>query len=328
MDTKEVSLLKLGIEWKSTMRKWNDIPYTILPRCGIDGIVKDVHGNILYKLIAKDPLGRGTFGIVDSFYKEYPNGERTIVAVKRPKNKTNMNLLEALVQWKTHEDLIPYGLEGCVPQVYDIFFHRPTETIWFSMDVYDPVLFSIWCSVNIPIQPQVFPYILLQIGLILEVFEKDLQLDHRDLKVNNMLIVKEKFKVKIRWKHSDKEIIFPFRIIFVDFGFACIGKEVDVKDGLPVLDTCPKNGRDFFQILVSLWTIPSIRQALEHTWGTWIRSRIRSASGIDSVKDAYVRLTESNKTMDWLHTATSDPMFQAPLCAPNSIINDCMRFIE
>jgi len=323
MSAHNVSLRELNIGWESPPDRWHELPYSLLPKCSIDGKVTDVSGNLLFTLKAVGALGQGTFGYIDCFLKE-----GKYIAVKRPKSSGVHLLIEALVQWKTHKDLEAYGLEGCVPKVHDIFYHRPSASIWFSMDVYDPILFSIWCSAHLPAQPSLFPYILLQLALLLEVFEDGLQLDHRDLKVNNMLIVKEPFTISIRWNHSDKKITFPFRIIFIDFGFACIGKEVDVRDGLPVLDTCPKVGRDCFHILVSLWTIPSIREALESKWGPWMRSRISSGSGSVKTKEAYVRLTESGKDLEWMHTATKDPEFKAPLCAPKEIIAECMRFIE
>jgi len=323
METPGVSLEELNISWRGPIEKWNEIPHSLLPRCCIKGIVSDVSGKKLFSLSPVGPLGRGTFGYIDCFMKE---GKQ--IAIKRPKTSGVHLFIEALVQWKTHKDLEAYGLQGCVPKVHDIFFHRPTASIWFSMDVYDPILFSTWCSVHITSQPALFPYILLQLALILEVFEDGLQLDHRDLKVNNMLIVMESFPLRIRWNHSDKKITFPFRIVFIDFGFACIAKKIDVRDGLPTLDTCPKVGRDFFHILVSLWAIPSIRLALESKWGSWVRSRILSGSGTLQAKEAYVRLTERGKDLEWMHSATKDPTFQAPLCAPKEIIAECMRFIE
>jgi len=327
MDT-NVSLESLGIHWKGKLKELASVPRDLLPKCSVEGIVKDAEGKHLFKLIPHASLGKGTFGFIDAFYKEFESGERKLIAIKRPKTGSVDLFLEALIQWKTHEDLIPYGLSGSVPKVYDIFFHRPSSSVWFTMDSFDPVLFSVWCSSHIPKQTSLFPYILLQIALLLEVFEEALRLDHRDLKVNNILIVKESFSINIRWNHSDKTIIFPFRVVFIDFGFACIGKEVDVRDGLPSLDTCPKMGRDFFHILVSLWTIPSIREALESQWGAWVRERIYSASGSSKIKDAYIRLTESSKDLEWLHSATNDPGFKAPLCAPKHIISECMRFIE
>lgn len=318
-----MSLKELNIDWEGPPERWRDIPHTLLPKCSLNGIVTDTSGKKLFTLQAVGALGRGTFGYIDCFLRD-----KKQVAVKRPKSEGVHLFIEALVQWKTHNDLKPFGLEGCVPKVHDIFFHRPSGSIWFSMDVYDPVLFSIWCSAHIPSQPSIFPYVLLQLALILDVFEEELRLDHRDLKVNNMLIVKESFSMNIRWNHSDKKITFPFRIIFIDFGFACIGKEVNARDGLPIIDTCPKIGRDFFHILVSLWAIPSIREAVSPVWGAWVRSRISSGSGSLKAKEAYVRLSESVNDLEWIHTTTTDPSFEAPLCVPKEVIAACMHFIE
>jgi hypothetical protein len=61
------------------------------------------------------------------------------------------------------------------------------------MESYDPVLLSTWCLHYITKgHTAIFGLVLLQIALILEVLENELQVDHRDLKVNNILVIDEK----------------------------------------------------------------------------------------------------------------------------------------
>ena len=321
----EVSLESIGISWKGPPNLWHTIPKSILPKCSMKGVVTDISGNILFSLKPKHALGSGSFGHVDAFHRI--GNDVKVVAIKRPKHPSLNLLLEALFQWKLHNDLIEYGIESCIPRVYDIFSYKSSGDIWFTMESFEPNMLSYWCMNHITASNNLFPLVLLQIALILEVFEQALKIDHRDLKINNMLVVEEAVTFKITWEGVRKELTFPFRIVIIDFGFACLGKILNIHDGLPNVDVCPKEGRDIFQIIVSFWSIQNLRTVLESVWGNWIRQRIESASS-EKTRGSYTRLTESAKNIDWMYTATEDPAFRAPLCVPWIIIRDCMKALE
>jgi serine/threonine protein kinase len=321
MDTE--SLYDLGIAWKGSPNHWNTIPLTLLPTCCVRGVVRSPEGQVLFSLRPKEELGSGTYGRIDAFYKKVEDKE-VVVAVKRPRGSGNI-LTEALVQWYLGRRFSSYGISPCIPIVYDIFIYKPTNTIWFTMDVFEPLLFSQWCVKHIPSQPNLFPMIMVQLAVILEVFQKDSLTDHRDLKVNNILIVEEETKMPITWEGKENSITFPFRIIILDFGFACINNTIDVKDGLPNLDVCPKEGRDMFQLLVSLWNIPILRDCLDAGWGDWVRNTLRSAKG-DSA--AYIRLAEGVHPITWMYSVTQELGFTAPACSSNRILRTCMKYVN
>jgi len=311
----EISLAELGIPWKGSPRFWHKIPKDILPSCDIRGQVSDSSG-VLFTLKPVGALGGGTFGSVDAFYYE-EEGQKRHVAIKRPRHP-NINLLtEALFQWKLHNDLKPYGLSFCIPKVNKIFTYKPTKDVWFSMTAYEPLLLSTWCLRNLRRDGKTFGLLILQMALALEVIEDILGADHRDLKVNNILVVDEPVDINISLENVKKKITFPFRIVFIDFGFACTSI-LDVKSGVKPLDFCPKEGRDMFQILVSLWRIDTLRSVLDTVWGSWIRSKL----------GAYTSLTESAADLTWMYSVTDNTEFKAPLCSPNLIIKDCIRFLE
>lgn len=262
------------------------------------------------------PLGAGTFGSVDAFLCE-ESGQKKHVAIKRPKHPRVNLLTEALFQWKLHNDLKPYGLSFCIPKVNKIFTYRPTGDVWFSMTPYEPNLLSCWCLRNLRKDGKIFASLILQIAMALEIIEDVLRIDHRDLKVNNILIIDEPIEIPITTDGVKKKITFPFRIVFIDFGFACFAKEIDIKNETPI-DFCPKEGRDMFQILVSIWRIDALRSILEEVWGSWIRSKIGRYSG----------LAEGASDLTWMYAVTDNTEFRAPLCSPDLIIKDCIRFLE
>jgi serine/threonine protein kinase len=318
----EISLAELGIEWTSSPKFWHTIPKKLLPSCDIYGHVRDASGLSLFRLKATGPLGEGTFGQVDAFICDTgDNQTKKHVAVKRPKHP-NLNLLtEALFQWKLHNDLQKHGLSFCIPKVDRIFTYKTTNDVWFSMNAYEPTLLSSWCVTHLKRDGKTFCLLILQISLILQIIEDILKVDHRDLKVNNMLVIDEPKEILFSVGSVKKKITFPFYVVFIDFGFAC-SNTLDMRnDGLPPLDFCPKEGRDMFQTLVSIWRIDALRIILEEVWGNWFRSKINSPG-------KYVGLTESAKDLTWMYAVTENREFRAPLCAPGIIIKDCMRFLE
>ena len=313
----ELSLSELGIHWKGLPGQWDSIPLSLLPTCNIRGEVQDASG-LLFSLKPLGELGGGTFGSVDSFLCKYPDGQAKHLAIKRPKHPNIQLLKEALFQWKLHNDLKLYGLSFCIPKVHTIFTYKPTGDVWFSMNVYQPYLLSSWCIRNFKRDGKACASLLFQIALILEVIEDVLKIDHRDLKVNNILVIDEPKEIHATIDGKDKKITFPFSVVFIDFGFACFSNILDVKYGSRGIDLCPKEGRDMFQILVSIWRIDCLRSILEDIWGPWVRSRIGQ----------YIGLTESAKDLTWMYVVTDNTDFKAPLCSPSLIIKDCARFLE
>jgi serine/threonine protein kinase len=172
---------------------------------------------------------------------------------------------------------------------------------------------------------QVLLDILIQLACYLDVLQTNLRFNHRDLKINNMLIVEVTLRIKICWNQEDKTLEFPFRIIFVDFGFACRNATMDVKYSDPYFDACPKEGRNIFQILVSLWNSEMIRDNLDPTWCAWIRKCI---STIWPSNYPALRLTESARDLGWMYTLTDDKEFRAPLCSPRKMIRECMAALD
>lgn len=319
------SLHNLGIEWKGSPRLWSLIPRNLIHTCDMSGKLKDLSGNLRFILIPKEPLGKGTFGIVDAFQKIYPDGSTQLVAIKRPTHKKIDLLLEALFQWALHNEMKMLGLGFCVPEVFDIMRNKVTGDIWFSMEAFEPYLLSQWCVKHLHTNPKdLFALLLLQIAIVLEVFEEKLKIDHRDLKVNNMLVVNETVNLKFNWGSKEHALTFPFRIVFVDFGFACLQNILDLMEGngLPPIDPCPKKGRDIFQILASVWSIGVLREFLEAFWGGWVRERLRTQD------KSYISLAERTTNLDWMYTVTSAETFNAPLCAPANIIQDCLTILE
>ncbi len=331
MFKKECSLRCLGISWKGFPTQWPTVPLSLLPVVNAKGEVYDSSGVKLFELKPLRELGRGQFGRVDAFWQIFPTGERRLVAMKRP-NAQNLDLkLEALFQWGLRKELEMYQVEFCIPQVYSLVRHFRCQEAWFLMEAFEPLLLHKWCEKTVAQNAafaarRSFPLLLLQIALILQLIENELDIDHRDLKVNNILIVEKPVSIKIFWKGEEKIFEFPFHVVFLDFGYACAGMHMDVReiDGIPTISPCPNPGRDIFQVLVSLWRIQGVRFALQRTWGSWIQKCLSEVIPFLP----FLKMIETRSDLDWMYTVTDDPTFSAPNCAPASIIHDCLTFLE
>jgi serine/threonine protein kinase len=288
--------------------------------------VLDENGYIEYTIEAIKPLGKGTFSQVDLFKLQYVDDTIRYAALKRP-NDTHLNFTkEALFQHTLHNDLKIYGLSFCVAEVYDII-QLESGVICFFMEAFTPKFLDEWLKEKL-LQHNDNRYIvtqlLLQIALILEILEEKFNVDHRDLKTNNMFVLDEEVKIEIVWKGKQRTLVFPFRIVFIDFGHACQGTEVmDEYSKLPALDPCPKRGRDFYHILACIWNKPFLRNCLETFWGNWIRERLES-----STPKQKLQKIETSKDLAWLMDLTDLCQFIAPLCAPSRVISDCLTLLD
>jgi hypothetical protein len=105
---------------------------------------------------------------------------------------------------------------------------------------------------------------LAQICVILAILESTMRLDHRDLKMTNLWVRKK----PIVYKLGPYTVEAPFQVVFLDFGFTCVGDKdgmavVNLGDGVfPDLDPCPKDGRNIFHCLSSLWSVPLVRDRI------------------------------------------------------------------
>lgn len=247
----------------------------------------------------------------------------THVLCKEPR-MPEMNLLqEAILQYLAYKTLESEGISWAVPKVYDVF--RKDKGICFSMERIYGTSVSDWLAKTST--PDLDTYFLLaQISLILITLERYLNLDHRDLKSNNLLLKPEPCSIHLKLGDSHWSLQCPFRVVVLDFGFACLGSEdlqgkpfVNLGDGvLPPMDPCPKEGRDIFHLLVSLLGIPMFRdkvsKRLHDRFDTWLSVG----------KKTYGTMARRWSTEHWSYLVSSQPTFSIPSCCPIRILNDIL----
>ena len=224
---------------------------------------------------------------------------------------------EAILQWLASQTLKGAGIHGAIPHIYDIFQYAGETR--FSMDYIKGV--SAVEAVSAAANPDdMWLQILGQVSLLLGYLEEKIRLDHRDLKADNIWIrptpVDYSLVVgEIRWR-----LRAPFQVVIMDFGFACLGDEegnaiVSLSDGIvPKIDPCPKEGRDLFQLIASMWSIPIIRARASEAVNEAMKMFLshRGASFID--------LIHRKLHAHWIYLAVSDSTFSHPPLNPTSLL--------
>jgi len=97
-----------------------------------------------------------------------------------------------------------------------------------------------------------FLEILAQVAIIISRLQLRLRMNHRDMKVNNIMIRRRR-EEPLRLCLSGLEIVSSYEITLIDFGFACIGSATDTTyqagSWFPLSDGCFKRGRDLAQLI-------------------------------------------------------------------------------
>ena len=243
------------------------------------------------------------------------------VCVKTPHNPAHSMCPEAILQSIACHTLEVAGIVGAIPHIYDIFQYAGETRFCMEyiegMNVVDAVL-----KATDP--DTVWMQILGQVSLILGFLEENIQLDHRDLKADNLWVRPTPVDYSITLGGVTWHIEAPFQVVILDFGFACLGENgnavVSLSDGiLPAIDPCPKEGRDLFQLIASMWSIPSVRERA----GEAVTLEMNSL--LDSKGKSYMELVHKTLDVHWIYLAVSNPTFQYPSLHPIALLQKLSR---
>jgi hypothetical protein len=109
-------------------------------------------------------------------------------------------------------------------------------------------------------------------------------------------------------------------VVILDFGFSCLGNAegiavVSLSDGiLPRLDPCPKEGRDLFQLISSLWSVQQIRSVIGPSLSADIELLLSYRN------KSYMNLITKTMEQRWVYILVSDDAFKHPPLHPISLL--------
>jgi len=264
-----------------------------IPSEALNGKIYDISGRSFATLLYYTVLFEGGHGILT---KALWNTKPAIV--KKPKYSVDLGN-EALCQWLARETLKGYGVETAIPEVYGIFHNLQKQTC-FSME-YISGCFPHKLLQETTNKDECFLQILSQVCVILYLLEKDINLDHRDLKLNNLYIRPRPVSYSLRIEERTFTIESPFQVCLLDFGFACLGSRINLSpENFSDKDPCPKEGRDLFHLLVSFWSIETLRRLLSED----LQKRVDGW-----LSPQFTHMAKKFNDIHWTYLVTSEKQF-------------------
>jgi serine/threonine protein kinase len=276
----------------------------------------------------------GNFGIIYLVYRENLDDEedQKFVFIKTcPNHKTSL-LIEGLIHTIAQVTLEHYGFPNAVPKIFDIVNHPELGPVFSVERIQNAALFADYLKYTIKWeQPcelndiSVFS-VLAQVATYAAILEKAIGINHRDLKSDNVLMVVPQKYWSQRVCIDGKEWILHanYTAVIIDFGFSCIGKTdgtqvISAGEFFPMIDFCPKKGRDLFYMLSTLWNVKAFRTSLtekaKKLFHKWLR---------DSSKRDWPNLlklnSEHNLKEILLRSCSND--FQSESSEPLKILKD------
>jgi serine/threonine protein kinase len=287
-----------------------------LPFEKVNGDLVDVHRKKFATITPHSVAYEGGYGVLTKAKRIDSSGNTHSIMIKEPKGSTPLTS-EALIQHLARKTLEKYGLESAIPKVYDIF--TKDEVVSFTMEFvhgcfpYEFIQKSLSPDI-------VFLQIIAQVAILCFLLQKDIFLDHRDLKANNLYIRKKNIKYELNLGTQNFSLNCPFQVVLLDFGFACLGDTKGIsklnlaQTAMPSLDPCPKFGRDLFHLLTSLWSIPSLREKMTEP----LQKEVDSWLVYDG--SDYRKLIQKYNRSDWAYIFTGLPTFTYPILDSKSIL--------
>jgi serine/threonine protein kinase len=292
----------------------------ILPRQYITGDVKlpgAVTQPLRCRILDRGVVAEGRSGVIRRVQRTPAVGAQA-VCVKIPKNPQQSLCPEALVQALCARALHAVGVVGAVPAVYDIY--RFADETRFSME-YVEGKSAIDAVLTSPSPDTMWLQILAQAALVLGYLEEHLHLDHRDLKADNLWIRPRPVSYSLKVGGVHWQVSAPFQVVFLDFGFSCIGGEPDgnavvsLTDGVvPLIDPCPKEGRDLFQLIGSMWSVPHVRERASPDVAADMELLLKHRAA------SYIELVRKTTQSQWIYWAVSDARFKHSALHPVSLL--------
>ncbi len=327
-----VNLRPYGISYAGPFLGVKYVSDGFLPQAALlaDSDSQELHilsGN-LYKRRVITPRGvafNGSHGLVEVVEVREGNGteEETASQVLFQKSSKDGESLscEAFFQVAARGVLAEYGLEGAVAEICDIFRDARTGRGVFTMVPFQDIqLFSDLLAAGSLSEADVVS-VLGQVAVLLWILGERLDMNHRDLKTNNVILCAGT-GLEVAW--ADRLVCVGGRwsVKLVDFGFACAGSGrrtlVGATEFFPMTDPCPKTGRDLFQLLTVMYMCEPFRAGMSEKMMGLFKKWL-TIPGRD-----YLKFLENmgERGLDWVYFLLGSQSFAAPSCEPSAVLAD------
>ena len=273
----------------------------------------------------------GGYGFIQFGTRKDINGSiKNIVLKKLLKDKPKNILVEAVLQHVSYTILKKFNLEYMIPKVYEIYrkpddessSNLPTASpkyiLHFSMEeIKGDYIHTFIKDSHTPEKD--FLICLIQISMVFYLLEKNLYLNHRDLRYSNIYIVKNPKKIQLEINDKTYKTTSNFHVCVLDFGFACVGKEESVVNagGNFILDEtkCMHTGRDLFYLIMSMWCKNDIRNRMNEAFIEDINNLFKTVN-----KDYIQVMDNHGEDSVWPFIMINHHNFSFPPLSPENLI--------
>lgn len=264
-------------EWKKLLVEFDlwpregiseyNVPIANLPYLRPDGKIMTRQGQERSIINAKANVNQGVNCIIQKGIRT-AGTKKMVIAIKRPRYTHQHLRLEAFVQALAYDALKKEGIFGAIAKPYDVFTFA--NEVRFTMEwieglsCYDFLHQYLDDSTTFQ---NMFLHALLQTAYLLDALGRNLYIDHRDMKLDNLWIRMTPVTYSILKGGKPITYSAPFQVVILDFGFACLGTAerknvLNLGNAIPDIDPCPKEGRDLYHIVNRLLEPPSFADTL------------------------------------------------------------------
>ena len=322
----ELDLNSIGIKKKIKLK---DIYSIDLSK---DLIFENIFGDILdhnknnrCKIVLNNNIMTGGYGIIYFGKRQNNHGSVNDIVVKKLSIHKPYNLLiEAILQHSSYTILEKYNIQYMIPKVYDIYNKidsnlniSPRYVIHFCMEEIKGIFIHDFLrESHTPEKDFILAFI--QICIVLNILEKELMFNHRDLRYTNIYVVKKNTEIKFTLKEKTYKIISGFYICILDFGFACIGTQQSILNAANGIiqneEKCMKPGRDLFQLLISIWCKKNIRNKMKPSFIEEINNLLKTNN-----KDYTQLIISKHEDSKWPYNLTRGDTFNFIELSPENL---------
>ena len=274
-----------------------------------------------------------------------PPAGSTVLPIEDVTAHTSEALLHVLAWRAIQLTAAPWA----IPRPYEVFGDYDTKAGgWKSMSlcmsyVNGRTLYSFmqkyWAADTKEENSRSFLAIVSQVAYILHYMQCSLRLNHRDVKVNNIMIRRRATPVTLEL--DGDSLTSDFELTLIDFGFACVGcpppapplTAFQAGSWFPMGELCCKEGRDLAQLIYCIHCYFSLEQYLTPAIAAAVRSwmQIGWSGGVADglygfTKEGRPRRTGAKGAPEY-HTGIYEflrrPDVDPTACAPLAVFKAC-----
>lgn len=274
-----------------------------------------------------------------------------------PTEDVQAHISEALLHVLAWKILQRTAVPWAVPRPYEVFGdHSDSLPGWRSMSlsmsyVNGRTMYSFlgkhWKRGAATENARIFVELLAQVAYILYYLQAELRLNHRDVKVNNILVRRRKSsEPPVLLELGEQILATQFELTLIDFGFACVGcppprapnTVFQAGSWFPAGELCCKLGRDIAQLLFCVHCYYPLDDYLPTDLCTEIRRWLQvewSGGRADILhgftKEGHPRRAGASGIPEF-HTGIYEflrrPEVDPPTCAPATVFAACCRYLS